>query len=294
MSFQKILCPTDFSDGARRAMAAAARLAREAGAELVVAHAWHVPTPAFPADFAFLPQLIQQLSDDAQRGLEDAAREAVALGAPRVSQVLLNGVAWAAIVDALADPAFDLVVIGTRGRTGLARILLGSVAEKVVRHAPCPVLAVHPDNEPRPFTHALCPVDFSESARQALDLAAGLVQPGGAGITLLHVIEAPVSYGGAVTDPELVRELDRHSAEHLEAWAARLRGQVAVPVTTRSRVGWAGAEVLAALDADRTIDLVAAGSHGRTGLLRALLGSVAEKIVRHASCPVLVARRPAA
>jgi nucleotide-binding universal stress UspA family protein len=144
MGFQKILCPTDFSDGARRAMAVAARLAREAGAELVVAHAWHVPAPALPADYAFLPQMVQQLSEDAQRGLDDAAREAVALGAPRVAQVLLSGVAWAAIVDALADPAFDLVVIGTRGRTGLARVLLGSVAEKVVRHAPCPVLAVPP------------------------------------------------------------------------------------------------------------------------------------------------------
>jgi len=182
------------------------------------------------------------------------------------------------------------VVIGTHGRTGLARILLGSVAEKVVRHAPCPVLAIRPDDEPKPFTHALCPTDFSEDSRQAIDFAAELVQPSGTGITLLHVIEAPVSYSGELPDPDLIRELDRRSAAQLEAWAARLRSMSSIPVTTRCRVGWPGAEILAAVDHDPSIDLVVMGSHGRTGIKRALLGSVAEKVVRHARCPVCVAR----
>jgi nucleotide-binding universal stress UspA family protein len=291
MTFQRILCPIDFSAGSQHAMAVAVRLATEADAELVLAHAWYVAAPAFPMDYAFSPQLVQQLSDDAQRGLDAAVQEATALGAKRVTSRLLSGVAWSAIEEVLGDPTFDLVVIGTHGRTGLSRILLGSVAEKIVRHAPCSVLAVHPGGEVRPFTHALCPIDFSAEARQALAAAAGLVRAGGAGITLLHVLEAPVSYSGELQEPELLRDLDTRVAEHLETWAAELRGKATVPVTARCRIGWAGAEILAALESDTTVDLVVMGSHGRTGIKRALLGSVAEKVVRHARCPVLVARR---
>jgi len=293
MSFQKILCPTDFSAGAQHAMSVAIRLAWESDAELVLAHAWHVLQPAFPVGYLFPPAVLQQLADDAQRGLDAAVRDAAALGAKRVTSRLVNGVPWRSLVDLLDDPEFDLVVIGTHGRTGLSRILIGSVAEQVVRHAPCSVLAVHSDGESRPFTHVLCPVDFSDHARQALDAAAGLARPGGAGISLLHVIEAPVAYSGELPDPELRRELDRRSSELLDAWAAELRGKVPVPVTTLCRVGWAGAEILAALDRDPTIDLVVMGSHGRTGIPRVVLGSVAEKVVRHARCPVLVARRRA-
>jgi len=153
------------------------------------------------------------------------------------------------------------------------------------------VLAVRPDGEVKPFTHALVPVDFSPSALQAVDHAVALVRPGGAGITLLHVVEAPVSYSGELPDADFLRELDRHSAEHLDRWGAQLRSRAQVPVTTKSRVGWVGAEILAAIDHDPSIDLVAMGSHGRTGLPRVLLGSVAEKVVRHARCPVLVARK---
>jgi nucleotide-binding universal stress UspA family protein len=290
MTFKKILCATDFSVGAAQAMTVAVRLASEADAELVLAHALHVPLPAFPIEYAYSPDIIQRLSEDAQHGLEAAVRDAAALGAKRVTSRLLNGVAWSAIVDVLDDPTFDLVVVGTQGRTGLARVLLGSVAEKVVRHAPCSVLAVHPDGESKTFTNVLCPVDFSDDSRHAVDLAADLVGPGGAGITLLHVVEAPVSYSGDLPEPELV---SRRSKEYLDTWASQLRGKVSVPVTEHCRLGWAGAETLAVLERDRTIDLVVMGSHGRTGIKRVLLGSVAEKIVRHAKCPVLVARRRA-
>jgi nucleotide-binding universal stress UspA family protein len=291
MTFQRILCPIDFSAGSQHAMAAAVRLAAEADAELVLMHAWYVAAPAFPLDYAFSPQLVQQLEDDAQRSLDAAVQEATALGAKRVTSRLLNGVAWSAVGEVLDDPAFDLVVIGTHGRTGLSRVLLGSVAEKVIRHAPCSVLAVHPGGESRPFTHALCPIDFSEEGRPALEAAVGLVRPGGAGITLLHVLEAPVAYSGELPEPDLLRDLDARAAEHLETWAAGFRGKASVPVTARCRIGWPGAEILAALEHDASIDLVVMGSHGRTGLKRALLGSVSEKVVRHARCPVLVTRK---
>jgi nucleotide-binding universal stress UspA family protein len=292
MSTKKVLCPVDFSPGSQRAMQVAVRLAGEMDAELVLAHAWYVPASVYPSEEPLLPQLAESVSDEAARGLTDVVREAAALGASRVTWRLLHGVPWRAIVDALDDdPAIDLAVIGTHGRTGLSRFLLGSVAEKVVRHAPCSVLAVRPDGEVKPFTHVMVPVDFSAAARHAIDRAAELVRPGGAGITLLHVIEAPVSYSGELPDPELLRELDRRGAEYVDRAATELRSRVSVPVTTQSRVGWPGAETLAALERDPTIDVIVMGSHGRTGIKRVLLGSVAEKVVRHARCPVLVARK---
>ncbi len=289
MTFQKILCPVDFSPGSRRAMRVAIRLANEAGAELVLAHAWHVPPVAFAGEHVFAPGVMEELERSARTALDEAAREATAHGAERLTTKLLGGMPRHEIVKLLDhDPAFDLVVMGTHGRTGLARILLGSVAESTVRHAPCSVLAIRPDGEPRPLARVLCPVDFTESSRFAADLAADLARPAGGKLTLLHVIDPPAVYGSGQRTIELLGDLERFSKEHLDQWAARLEDRARAPVTKLSRIGFPGAEILKVLD--EKFDLVVMGSHGRTGLSRVLLGSVAEKIVRHASCPVLVAR----
>ncbi len=292
MSFTKILCPTDFSPGAERALRVATRMASETGAELVIAHSWYIPPSSYSLEAPFPGYVTQEIVDDAQRGLDAAVREAAAAGAKCVSGKLLAGVPWSQIVRLLEDQAFDLCCIGTHGRTGIARILLGSVAENVIRHAPCSTLAVRPDAAIQPFAHALVPTDFSESAEHALQLAAEVVQPKGS-VTLLHVIELPIRYSGEVRDPDFARELDKRAALALENEAADLRRQTDLNVAIRSRIGYPGAETLNAVDSDPTIDLVVMGSHGRTGIKRVLLGSVAEKVVRHARCPVLVARKRA-
>jgi nucleotide-binding universal stress UspA family protein len=290
MRFTKILCPTDFSPGSQPAVGAAVQLANATNAELVLAHAWYLTSPLAGGEYVFPPQVTQQLVDDSQRALDDAVRGAGTAGATRVSGRLLAGAPWAQIVGLLEAEPFDLCVIGTHGRTGLSRILLGSVAENVVRHAPCSVLTVRPTGVGPAFEHVLVPTDFSESSDQALGIAAEMVRPGGA-ITLLHVLELPVSYRGEVPIPELARDLDKHAVEALEKRAKRLGAKLGGRVLTRSRIGYPGAQTLAVLDDDRTIDLVVMGSHGRTGLRRVLLGSVAEKVVRNARCSVLVARK---
>lgn len=294
MTFRKLLCPTDFSPGSEHAMRAAVRLANEAGAELVLAHAFSIPPMAYAGEFAIAQGLVDELHEHAQAALDAAAREAAALGARRLTPLLLTGGPRDGLVELLErDPAFDLVVVGTHGRTGLARILLGSVAEKLARHAPCSVLAVRPTAEVRPFARVLCPIDFSDGARHAVELAARLVPPGSTGITLLHVIDPPAVYTTGRRTTELAAELDRYATEHLDRWAADLAARTGVPVAKLSRVGHPGAEILKVLDEEPAFDLVVTGSHGRIGLDRLLLGSVAEKILRHASCPVLVARRRA-
>lgn len=290
MTFRKILCPTDFSPGSQQALRVAARLANESNAEVVIAHGWHVPDIAF-AEFTIPEDLIGKLAEDAERGLAKAKREAESLGIERVTSKLINGAPWQDIVRlAEEDDAFDLIVIGTHGRTGLRRVLLGSVAEKVIRHAPCSVLAVRPDSEPKPFSHALCPTDFSDSANHAVDIAAELLPLGGS-LTLLHVIDIPVAMSGEMPVMGLEYELDREATTALAKCAGRVTRKERVKVTIQCRLGYPGAQTLAKLEQDPTIDLVVMGSHGRTGIPRALLGSVAEKVVRHASCPVLVARR---
>lgn len=291
MSFKKILCPIDFSPASQHAMRVAVRLAAASDAELVLTHVWYLPPLAYGGEYPIAPGAVQILVEDNERGLTEAAAEAAQLGARRVTTKLLTGVPWDQIVDALrGDAAIDLVVMGTQGRTGLERILLGSVAENVVRHAPCPVLVTRAQGAEQPFGHILCPVDFSDSSRHAVELAAKLAAPGGAGITLLHVLELPVSYSGEPRAPGFVEDLDKHSARLLEQWATELKTKVSVPVTARTRIGSPGGQILAAQDGDPTFDLVVMGSHGRTGLRRVLLGSVAEKVIRHAGCPVLVAR----
>jgi nucleotide-binding universal stress UspA family protein len=290
MTFHKILCPTDFSTGSKAAVALGARLAAADDAELVVAHSWHVPPIGAGPNHTFPANLVSQIVEDAIRALHDTSVEAKQLGARRVETTLLAGTPWDQIVTTLNDTSYDLVVMGTHGRTGLSRVLLGSIAERVVRHAPCSVMTIRPNVEAKPFTNVLCPIDFSESSRHALALATSLLRPGSK-LTLLHVVEAPVAWKGEPQIAELLRDRDREATTELEAMAGAIRAKVpaAIPVVTRTRMGYAGGQILAVLD-DDGYDLVVTGSHGRTGIRRALVGSVAEKIVRHANCPVLVAR----
>lgn len=264
-------------------------MAIESNAELVLVHVWHIPPSAFPGEYDLPGDMIQAMVDDSKQRLDAAVRDASLAGAKRVTGTLLTGVPWAEIVEGLEKEGCDLCVMGTHGRSGLPRILLGSVAEKVVRHSPCSVLVVRPDSDVQPFAHALVPTDLSASANDALELAAGLVRPDGA-LTLLHVLELPVPFSGALP-AELACDVDGHAAAALGKAAARLAPRVRTRTCTR--MGYAGVQILATLDEDRSLDLVVMGSHGRTGIKRALIGSVAEKIVRHARCPVLVARKQA-
>jgi nucleotide-binding universal stress UspA family protein len=142
MSFRRILCSIDFSDCSRAAMRHAVELAVESRAALTLLHVWQPPVYPCAGEVPTIPDdIVQELRIEAGRTLEKWAQEAHVHGADRLSTSLLEGFAWDQIIAVLRnDPAYDLAVLGTHGRTGLKHVLLGSVAEKVVRHAPCPVL----------------------------------------------------------------------------------------------------------------------------------------------------------
>jgi nucleotide-binding universal stress UspA family protein len=281
MNFHKILCPVDFSDGSERALEMAARLAVEHGAELVVTHAWFLPP--MTVEYALAPAMFDSVERDAAHGLDEAVQRARGYGARNATPLLLEGLPWQRIAE--ASEGCDLVVMGTHGRTGLSRVLIGSVAEKVVRHAHASVLVVPAEGVLRSFKRVVVPVDFSDSARTALMRAKELVRDGGR-LTLVHAVEMPVAYRGEIP-LALAEQLDAQARRSLEEWTRDAEGRV--PVTPIVRVGSPGAQVLHVLE-DDAYDLVVVGSHGRTGIKRALLGSVAEKLVRHAGIPVLVAR----
>jgi nucleotide-binding universal stress UspA family protein len=143
MRFAKILCPVDFSDASHEALLAAVRLAREFDATLTILHVYSLPVVAVP-EMSLNPAIYDQILKSAEEGLARWTREASQLGAHRVDSAKLEGVPWDVIVKVAREGGADVVILGTHGRTGLRHALLGSVAERVVRHAPCPVLVVRP------------------------------------------------------------------------------------------------------------------------------------------------------
>jgi len=286
MTFQRVLVATDFSSGSESALRVATRLAKLADAELVIAHAWEVPT-ALGTELPAPSDTVTELRNDALQGIDAARRQAEALGASRVSTMILEGEPSNAVVGAAADGLFDLVVVGTHGRTGLTRVLLGSIAEKIVRRSSCSVLVVRPTDEARPFTHVLCPIDFSESAQDAQRLAATLANAEHARLTLLNVVELTLYAGRKAV--QYIQYLERSARGLLDKALAEVRASVP-SAAARTATGSPGGQTLALLDQDPTIDLIVMGSHGRTRIKRVLFGSVAEKVVRYARCPVLVAR----
>jgi nucleotide-binding universal stress UspA family protein len=141
--WKRICCPIDFSDTARAAMEVAVDLAKRFGAELLLLHAYPIPGYTFPdGSVVASPKMLEELAEQAERHLGEWKRDAEALGAPRVTIAKASGEPATEVVSFAAEQGIDLLVMGTHGRTGFTHALLGSVAERVVRRATCPVLTV--------------------------------------------------------------------------------------------------------------------------------------------------------
>ena len=145
MLFKKILCPVDFSEPSRYAQRVAAQLAIDNGAELVVAHAWEAPLHPEYSELMLKNEILAPVLKREEDALAAMKKELEDLGPKNVHAKLLFGVPWHAIVEeSRKDPTYDVIVMGTHGRSGIKHVLVGSVAERVARHANCPVLLVRP------------------------------------------------------------------------------------------------------------------------------------------------------
>lgn len=306
MRIERIVVATDFSPPARHALEKAVAIAARFQARLYLFHA------AFAHGGEDVEAYRDGTLDDLYELAERRAREELqALGHPAsaslpIVESIRVGPPADEIVAFAAEKEADLLALGTQGRTGLRRLLLGSVAESVLRRASCPVLAVRaPEGgagQPeaaaaapaRPFARILAAVDHSESARAALRAAAELARRFSGSVLAVHVLDDQVLAQTATLSPvdamalegsfaQLARgDLDRFVAESLD-------GPDRALVTRTIELG-ATAEAIQRVAREGAFDLIACGTQGRTGLRRALFGSTAERIVRLAPCPVFAVR----
>jgi nucleotide-binding universal stress UspA family protein len=208
------------------------------------------------------------------------------------------GRAWEVVAEAERQLRPDLVVIGARGRTAYSPPSLGSRADRMLRTACAPVLTVHASDKGRQSSirTVLVATDFSEEAALATTSALRLARalPDRPRLVLVHAWQPLVDFGGMpVVDASLMVHLDdtMSSAEQLlDQAASALRGG-ALDVTAVVRQGYPAAIIEQEAKAAGA-DLIAVGTHGRSGLRRLLMGSIAERVVHHAPCPVLAVRRP--
>lgn len=284
LSIDRIVWPTDLSKGAGQAFPHAAALADWHDAELHVVHVAPEGSDA-PAGVPLDESTLRDyLSDEA------SSASSLALEDLSLLQEQRRGTAAAGILAYAEEKSVDLVVMGTHGQRGLRRLLIGSVTEEVVRKAPCPVFTVRA-GQPSTLNvrNILAPVDFSDASILAVRHARELALTYGAQITLLHAIEEavyPSAYGveaAPLPDSKITRRVEKSLAN----LAQEEIGYEHVVIETQ--VGHAPSVTLDYAD-EHDVDLISIATHGRTGLERMLLGSVTERVVRRAGCPVFVVK----
>jgi nucleotide-binding universal stress UspA family protein len=292
---QTILVPTDFSEDASAAVGWAAEVARERSARLLLVHAALVATPMgqefIPLHERFYADLRAQAKEQLV-GLASALRESELV----VETELVDEPAAASILAAAEKHRADLIVAGTRGLTGWKRAILGSVAARLVRRASCPVVTVHAGDPGRaPVRTILVPTDFSEDATVAVGAASRILGEGGPDrrLVLLHVYRQPVIFAQA-SKPVFaasVEEVIVAARREMSVLAGRF-SRDGIRVETRIDEGqpW---EVIPEHARQVGAQLIAMGTHGRSGFDRLFLGSTAERVLAGAPCPVLTVRAAA-
>ena len=298
--FQKILVPLDGSELAERALEPALALSRAAQGELLllsVPYLKHLFVQERAGYGMLLPHQSmnhtrQELADYLQTVTEKHAQPDVLL-----HTMIDDGDEASVIVDTAAAEEIDLIVMSTHGRTGFSRWYLGSVAERVLQSAPCPVMIVR---EARPFSRILITLDGSPLSERALGPGFTLANCFDSAVTLLRV-EQPEDI-----DHDFMADLDAleqglgsqvrddlyyQTERYLSRVAAQCQHLSSQKVQTMPLKGPIAKGILEAIEAEE-IDLVVMSTHGRTGLRRWVFGSISEKIMRRAQCAVLIVRPP--
>jgi nucleotide-binding universal stress UspA family protein len=303
IEIRRILCPIDFSDHSRRALDHAIAIARCYKSTITALHVIVRGPTVTAGSTPVVFELVPSMPVDREQVLADLTAFA-ATGGPAgvpIATLVREGHPAAEIVDQATSMNADLLVMGTHGRSGADRLLLGSVTEKVLRKARCPLMTVPrklPDAVPLGpvlYRRILCPVDFSESSLHALEYAASLAQPGGQ-LTVLHVVAhefedtSDIQCDAGMTVGEFLQQCEEALERRLHRAIAGAAGLCCVdPLITHGKP-WR--EVLR-VATERQSDLIVMGVRGRgvTDLL--LFGSTTHHVVREASCPVLTLRHRA-
>ncbi len=299
--FRHILVPLDGSPLAAAAVPYAVTLARASDARISL-----LAVVGYVSGDSNLPESVRD-GVDARHVTDSAAYlESVALplreAGLAVTTVVRHGDPADAILTHTETEACSLVVMNTHGRTGLARVRMGSVTRRVLRHATVPTLVVRPGNDALTegdavITGVTVSLDGSALAEEALPFAAGIATALSVSLTLLRVIPTVVAGWGAGYDnyypisEETQRDEEGAVAEYLDATATPLRATgLEVRTAWERSVTNRAVEVIAATLAKQPSGIAVMASHGRGGVMRWTLGSTAEDVLDDAPCPILIIR----
>jgi nucleotide-binding universal stress UspA family protein len=289
-SIKRVLCPIDFSESSLLAFDYAQSVAAHYKAPLLLQHVVdslrpYYPYHAFPDEY---DEICRKLRADAVQQLQEFAK-AHNCGGVHTQCTVQDGDVTALILEVAAERAVDLIVMGTHGLRGIDHLTVGSVTEKVLRKARCPVLAVrkpvHDSVTQAGAPHlvevhrVVCCTDFSEPSEQALEHAVSLAAEYSAELTLLHVLEDV--FNSSDIEDETARMLKRLE-EQMSPWAYK-------NVATKHvvRIGKAYQQIIQ-LALESQTDLLVMGVRGRNALDLEIFGSTTYRVVQLGPCPVLV------
>jgi nucleotide-binding universal stress UspA family protein len=269
-----VLAAIDFSEWTSPVLRSAAHLADQYSASLSALYSEpFLPPPYFTeGELGSISAFLEAQRRAAGQHLEGVVREV--LGGRQVRTLLEDQLPVEGILHAARSQQAGLIALGTHGRSGLNRLLLGSVAEKVLRQSPVPVLTVRPHTAP-PFRRLLCPVNHTPVALEALGYAADLASRSGAELVLLHVDEG----AGPAPDPDsLCALVPRDLRPRCSPRAALRRGEAAEQILRAA--------------AEEHSDLIVLGAQHRPLLETTILGTTSVRVMRHAPAAVLAVVRP--
>ena len=300
----RVLVPVDGSHFAEHALPYALGVARRTGAAIHLALV-HVPTelvsPTYPLADAMEDRNAELREHDStyMEGLVERLEPA----GVEIRPSLLSGRVGLTLTEFVEDEEIDLVVMTTHGRGGLQRAWLGSTADSLIRHCMIPILLVRPSDETREIDadsdreigRVLAALDGSETSETALRDAFELGITDDASLVLVHALQPPVAAASPYLPHTIQLTQDEMSAreEHMEGYLERLAEQDWLgdrPTEVRVRVDYHPAPAILEVAEEEDVDLIALGTHGRGGLRRLILGSVADKVIRGTHRPVLVHR----
>lgn len=286
----KILVSRDFSDVSDRVLYHGIALAAKMKARLYVLHVADQQDGPYPGrDLPAVRAELRQAGAISEEALESVVIEGVTRQGDNVADT---------VCQYADEQGIDLIALGTHGRRGLQRILLGSVAEAVIRRAGCPVLTVRGEGTSdveasSQIERILVPVDFSEYAREASRVAMEWAKLHDAQVDLLHVVtEDSLSPLASKRESQSLDEDDPRPKTRARRALMRIGREVGalnVPIKVHVRTGRPASTIVEFVEACDT-DFLITSTHGRTGLQRFLLGSVAETVVRSVPCPVLTVK----
>ena len=295
-SIKNVLAPIDFSPRSLEALETALAVSKRFGAELHLAHIYEPDSPLTTVMAMPLALPPVQVAPGVRRHLKDVAKK-LGLELRPENYHAIEGRPADEICELARQHAIDLIVVSTRGNTGLKHLVLGSTAERIVRYSPCPVLVVHPQNRNgktsrrgMAFGKILVPIDFSPCSLKGLEYAKGLARQFGSKLVLLN----SVAFQYYITSDEyarydlplLMQQAEKASRRQIRELIQKTDWE-GIEVRPSLQIGHAGQQICVQA-AEDDVDLIVTSTHGTTGFKHILVGSTAEYVVRHAGCPVLV------